>query len=62
MPVSREQYAEAKAIWKAAKAHMIKPPLTDKQLSILRGTAYYYHFKDLGWIDEDGWPTNPEKE
>lgn len=60
MPVSREQYAKAKAIWKGAKIKLVKPPLTDKQMATLRGTAYYYHFQELGWIDEDGWPTNPE--
>lgn len=61
MPVSREQYAEAKAIWKASKIGLVKPPLTDEQLSILRGTAYYYRFQESGWIDEHGWPINPEK-
>lgn len=54
--VSPERYKKAKQLWKLAnmpkKAEKmgIKPPLTNEQVEILLGTAYYHLFKEQGWI------------
>jgi len=59
--VPAERYARAKTMWKISKDYDtnpercekmgVTPPLTDEQVEILLGTAYYHLFKESGWID-----------
>lgn len=59
--VPAERYAKAKQLWKIAKSpklnnmlpkdKQVNNPLTDEQVEILKGTAYYHHFKKRGWIE-----------
>ena len=60
--VPSERYAKAKQLWKIAKTpklnktlpkeKQVNNPLTDEQVQILLGTAYYHLFKELGWIKD----------
>jgi len=58
--VPSKRYKKAKRLWKVAKIWRnnpklaeemgVKYPLTEEQVEILKGTAYYHHFKKKGWI------------
>jgi len=59
--VPAKRYAQAKTLWKLYKSRklnatlpkekQVNNPLTDEQVQTLLGTAYYHHFKEIGWIE-----------